>query len=167
MKPSIKEQLTAYKKEHAIRVARKGWGEPEVSVWITGKDPFEGKGILNLLLSEGSVIWNVECVSDRMWTPGMYDIYQICLGEPDLYQSRAEAEEKQFASCRKEYLAVRREIPGPEPEKYEQLLEDIRPHLSFKNFDRLLAELEGKTSEEKEEIIRETMDELTTAMSYY
>ena len=167
MKPSIREQLAEYRKEHTIRVARKGWGEPEVSVWITGKDPFEEKGILHLLLSEGSVIWNVECVSDRMWTPGIYEIYQFYLGSPDLYTGRAEAEEKHYASCQQEYLAVRREHPRPEPEKYEQLLEDIRPHLSFKNFDRLLAELEGKTSEEKEDLIRDAMDELTTAMSYY
>ena len=51
--------------------------------------------------------------------------------------------------------------------KYVQLLQEFRPYLSIKRYEELLQELEGKTPEEKEEIIREAMDALTIDMSYY
>lgn len=51
--------------------------------------------------------------------------------------------------------------------KYEELLKDFRPYLSIKRYEELLQELEGKTPEEKEEIIRDAMDALTVDMSYY
>ena len=39
--------------------------------------------------------------------------------------------------------------------------------ISIKHFGELLQELEGKTPEEKEQIIIEAMEELTATMSYY
>ena len=51
--------------------------------------------------------------------------------------------------------------------KYEELLKDFRPYLSIKRYEELLQELEGKTPDEKEEIIRDAMDALTVDMAYY
>ena len=148
-------------KENWIRVSYKGWGSPTVRAWILGG------GDSGRRMTGNSVIWHIQCVSELMWTPGEYDVYKIYLAEPGHYRSRKEAEDAEYRACKVEYVAVRRKTPRPEPERYEQLLADFRPHLSRKHYEELLQELEGKTSEEKEELIREAMDELTTAMSYY
>lgn len=161
MKNMTPEEMKRYRAEHTIPVQYKGWGSPVVRAWIAEKDVFDW------MIPEGLVIWKVECLSDQMWTPGIYEIYKFCLAEPGRYSSQAEAEEQQYRSCRMEYLLVRRETPLPEPETYEKLLSDFQPHLSRKRYQELLQELEGKTAEEKEQIIREAMDTLTAIMSDY
>lgn len=151
----------AEKNERTIRVPFKGWGSPSVSVLIFDRD------LSDRLFSGGSVIWHAECITDQMWSPGIYEIYKVCTGSPDAYKSREEAKEQKFTACRNLYLAVRRETPAPEKERWEQLLEDFRPHLSNRKYEQLLKELEGQTSEDKEILIREAMDDLMADMSYY
>ena len=161
MKNGLSEEGCEKKEEHTIPVKYRGWGAPTVRVWLTLKDFFAQT------VSEGFVIWNTECVSDLVWAPGSYDIYKVYLEKPDKYTGQKEAKEDHYDSCRVEYYAVRRESPVPEPEEYEKLLYDFRPYLSHKHYEELLRELEGKTPEEKEELIKEEMDELTAMMSYY
>ena len=144
-----------------ILVKYKGWGSPAVKVRIAQSDYFE-----NIFL-EGQVIWKMECINSQMWAPGEYDIYKIWLAEPGEYKSQEQAKEEKYSSCVVRYLAIRREKPVSEPEEFEKLLVDFQPHLSNKHFQELLKKLEGKTSEEKKEIIIEEMEELTTSMSYY
>ena len=71
------------------------------------------------------------------------------------------------ASIQEDSPVTIREGSVPEPERYEKLLEEFRPQISIKHFGELLQELEGKTPEEKEQIIVEAMEELTATMSYY
>lgn len=155
------EEYRKFKEENTIRVPYRGWGSPTVRVWIAGKDVFEQ------ILPEGFVVWKMECVSDSMWAPGIYEVYQLYLEEPDRYDGQEEAKSDGYRSCKLEYVAIRRETPEPEPETFEKLLADFGPHLSRKRYQELLQELEGKTSEEKEQILREEMEELMAVMSYY
>ena len=72
-----------------------------------------------MLLVVGQKVW---------WQDELKAAYDRMKHKEDVvFWGRAEAEEKHYASCQQEYLAVRREHPRAEPEKYEQLLEDIRP----------------------------------------
>ena len=147
MKSVLPEEGSEKKEEHMILVKYRGWGAPTVRVWLALKDFFAH------VVSEGLVIRNTECVSDLLWAPGSLDIYKAYLEKPYRYAGQKEAKEDHYNSCRVEYYAVRREKPVPEPEEYEKLLSDFRPHLSYKHYEELLRELEGKTPEEKEELI--------------
>lgn len=78
-----------------------------------------------------------------------------------------ETKRKEVSSLQEDKPAMMKDETVPEPEHYKKLLEEFRPQISIKHFSELLQELEGKTPEEKEQIIIEAMEELTATMSYY
>ena len=155
------DEFRKYKEENTIPVAYRGWGSPKVRAWIIQKSFFEQ------VIPEDQVIWKTECVSDQMWTPGTHDIYKVFFAEPGVYDSQKAARANGYQSCHVEYAAVRRESPVPDLPEYEKLLTDFRPYLSHRRYQELLQELEGKTPEEKEQVLIEEMEELTAVMSYY